>query len=245
MSANGRRNASNNASIVVPPYKRPYKWLYDRTAGPISEIVRLFPDGFIIGSGLFALITLSAPYAAFFGAQIEALGILYIVRKIVNLLGILDSPEKASKDADPKCRSGFTNHTLGNLSMFGAASKSPFPSVSMYALAVACSYVFMTINAQVQELAELGPNYSSRFYLSLFGICAMLFAYFMLRLLKGCDSFWILFSSLVFGGIVGLLLVTQNQLLFGDGSINLMGIPMLKGRNASGAPLYLCPTQGQ
>ena len=65
------------------------------------------------------------------------------------------------------------------------------------------------------------------------------------RLFNSCDGPGVILLSLSLGVALGFILVQQNTLLF-DGampkqSINLIGIPLLKNKSATGAPIYVCP----
>ena len=101
--------------------------------------------------------------------------------------------------------------------------------------------MFTTLNLQSKELAALGPSYSSRYYVSAIFLTVLLFLFIAFRAAYGCDTFGVLMMTVPIGVILGMLLVQQNSRLFGPESINLVGIPLLQGRAASGRPIYVCP----
>jgi hypothetical protein len=49
--------------------------------------------------------------------------------------------------------------------------------------------------------------------------------------------------TVALGLILGTTLVQQNVRLFGENSVNLIGIPILRSRTASGKKLYVCATR--
>jgi hypothetical protein len=55
--------------------------LVDETIVPVvTEMMRIFPDGLVITSGLYALFTLSFPFGVFFGSMVEATAIFHAIR---------------------------------------------------------------------------------------------------------------------------------------------------------------------
>jgi hypothetical protein len=194
---------------------------------------------------LYALFTLSFPFGIFFGSMVEATAIFHGIRYATSYLGV--SPISASSKAYTHiCRTGFTQPTTSLLSMsiFGSESEAiqnPFPSPQIYILAAASAYIFTSINKQSKELSALGPSYSSRYYISLIFLTVLLFLFVCFRIAYRCESFAITMMSVPIGLFVGMLLVQQNANLFGAESTNLLGIPLLQSRTASGRQIYVCP----
>jgi hypothetical protein len=216
----------------------------DNTVVPIvTEMMRIFPDGLVISSGLYALLTISFPFSIFFGSMVEATAIFHAIRYSTSYLGI--APMSATGSSVTHiCRTGFTKPTtsLLSMSMFGTEElKNPFPSSQIYMLSVASAYLFSTLNTQAKELSALGPSYSARYYISTIFLTVLLFLFVCFRIAYGCESFPVVIMSVPIGIIIGALLVQQNLRLFGAESINLIGIPLLKSRAASGKPIYICP----
>jgi hypothetical protein len=217
--------------------------ILDQSLVPVvTEMMRIFPDGLVITSGIYALLTLSFPFAIFFMSMLEATALFHAIRQATSYLGI--SPTTPSRTSFTYiCRTGFSEPTtLLSLSMFDSTSiKNPYPSSSIYMLSVAAAYVFTTVNSQSKELQALGPAYSARFYTSLIFLTSLLFLFVCFRIACGCDSVAVVMMTLPLGLLLGMILVQQNMNLFGKGSINLMGIPLLESKSASGKPLYVCP----
>jgi len=209
----------------------------------VTEMMRIFPDGLVMTSGIYALLTLSFPFAIFFVSMLEATALFHAIRQATSYLGI--SPTSPSRSSFTHiCRTGFTDPTtsLLSLSMLGSgAIQNPYPSAPIYILTVASAYIFSTVNGQSKELETLGPAYSSRFYTSMIFLTSLLFLFVCFRTAFGCDSFAVVMMTLPLGLFVGMLLVIQNNNLFGKDSTNLMGIPLLNSKSASGKPIYVCP----
>jgi hypothetical protein len=207
------------------------------------ETIRLLPDSIVAASGIYALLTLSFPFAIFFGSMIEASLIHRLLAWALSYLS-LSSPTTSSSSTFTKvCRSSFMSSAdyTALSSLTASAPSGSFPSYPYFILTVASTYLFSSLNKLSKELESLGPAYSSRYYSSMIFLGLLSLVFFSFRLNYGCESFLVLLMTLVVGGIVGFLLVEQNTGLFGVQSMNLIGIPLLRNRTAAGQPIYICP----
>jgi hypothetical protein len=209
----------------------------------VLEMMSTFPDGLILISGLFALLTLSMPYGVFFGSMVEASLLFRFFQSAASYLNIM-KPSPNPNDYSNKCRTGFTLPKLDTLSAFGGTNlRSPFPSAPLYMMSVASAYLFGSLNYLSKELEALGPSYSSRYYVSLILLTMLIFIFIAFRILYGCDGPIVAMITVALGLILGTVLIQQNVRLFGDNSINLIGIPILRSRTAAGKKLYVCATR--
>jgi hypothetical protein len=220
-----------------------------KTIVPIlQEMMRIFPDGVVITSGIYALLTLSFPFAVFFGALVEATLIFHLIRSGSSYLNLFPSTITSSAYKHI-CRTGFSdpvNTSLTSLSMFTSMLDSSsllhqFPSSPIYMFSVASAYLFSTLNVQSNDLEALGPTFAHRYYYSLMFLSILLFVLVTFRLAYSCETMPTVLLSIPVGLAVGMLLVMQNERLFGKSSLNLIGIPQLSSVTKDGQKLYLCP----
>lgn len=210
----------------------------------IQEMIRMMPDALIMGSGFFALVTLSFSYGMLFVSLLESLIGYNIIRAVNNKLGIIPAlPLRESLGA--RCRSGYTSLTTTTLSLFGGTLGPQFPSAPLFILGVAATYVIRSMMVLSKELEALGKEYTSRYYIAQFALPLLVLFFIAYRTYFSCEPFGTAILSAVLGGLVGILLVEQNRRLFGDSSLNLIGIPLLRQRTATGEKLYICPTQAK
>lgn len=213
--------------------------LYIKPVG--QEQIRLLPDSLLFGSALLALLTQSFSMAIFFMSLVETAGVNAFFQ---SLSSYLDSPRTAPSDklAGIQCRSGFVTTRLDTFSTLKASNgSSSFPSPTLFFISTASSYIISSLYSLKDELESLGPEYSARFYLALFATFFLLLTISFYRLYNGCEGMGIATLSLVLGGLLGVLLVTQNWYLFGKDSVNLIGVPLLRDRTADKKPIYVCP----
>jgi hypothetical protein len=207
-----------------------------------AEIMRLLPDGIILVTGFFALLTTSFPYAILFGSLLESLLFLNGTKALFGYLHLSDTflPKEGYSR---KCVTGFRSPTLETVSLFTGTTSATFPSAPVFLLSTLSAYIFNSLNAQIKELEALGESYSARYYMSVIFLLLFLFMYCLFRMFANCDTFGSILMSLLFGLFIGSVLIAQNNALFGPDSINLLGIPLLRNRAADGSPLYICKTQ--
>jgi hypothetical protein len=210
----------------------------------LEEMVRIFPEGIIMATGFYALLTLSFPFAVFAGSMVEASLVLRAFQYAAQFLNLVPTALQTERQA-VQCRSGFRTVTMEAYSLFPAEYQRAFPSAQLYMIAAAASYIINSLSSQSKELEALGAAWSSRYYMSLMFSLLLLIVFFIFRLYYSCDSIWSGLLSMVLGLAAGGLLVMQNEAIFGDygkQSINLLGIPLLANRASNGQTLYLCPT---
>ena len=206
-----------------------------------AEVMRIFPDSLVMASGIYAAIMQSFPYAVLFGSLVEATIVFRLLKYMATYLNMTGPMGNSHKSI---CRSGFTGPTSTVESLI-SVNTGPigvgFPSAPLFMLSTASSYIFTTLNYQTNELSALGPAYSSRYYISAIFLLLIVTLFFIFRLAFNCDGFGVLIVSTAVGLFLGYMLVQQNVKLFGEQSINLIGIPLLENRTVKGEKLYVCP----
>jgi len=209
----------------------------------LEQMIRIFPDALFWGIGILALVTVSFAYSVLFASLVEGIGIYYLIKIFNNHIGIIDA-RKSLGATDSACKSGFRGTTLQSVSVFGEPSLIPFPSSHTFMLAFIASYVLSVIVAFKDELNILGPTYGesyyNRIYISASAFAVMMFITMTYRLFKSCDNFIVLLVSFIAGVTAGALVLQQNLVILGLDGINLLGIPILRKRTATGNELMVC-----
>lgn len=191
----------------------------------VNESVNILPDGLVIMTGLYALLTLSSSFAVMFLGLLESTVLFQVIQTSAQYLGVSDTAA-----TDSKCRTGFRSSDFTTLSIFGKAFRPSFPSAPLYILSVAAAYIFSSLNAQSEELQALGAAYSSRYYLSITLLCTLILVFMLSRLYNGCDSFSVVIATVPIGLVIGALIFEQNRRLFGPLMVNLLGIPLIANK---------------
>jgi len=209
----------------------------------IVEVLRIFPDATFWGVGVLAVSTLSYSYGIFFASLVEAVAIFYLTRTANNAIGIINATPNPDS-ADRKCKSSLSGNSMESVSVFGEPGQIPFPSSHIFMISFISSYMLSTLVMFKEELDILGntygEGYDSRIFFSVSAFCIIMFIGMCYRLFFKCDGFMVIAVSLFVGILSGVLVVQQNKLLFGLESINLLGVPILRSRTATGSELYVC-----
>ena len=207
----------------------------------LREIFRLIPDGLFLGIGFLSLITQNYPLAILFLTLLEALLITVGLQNLVGYIGLPDVLPTAAS-ISTKCVSGFQSPTLQMMSLFFKLPvTSSFPSPPIFLATVAYTYVISAMQAFSSELSELGPGFSTRYYVGIFLSFFVLLLLSIFRFLNKCEGMGVIVLSLAFGFLLGLVLAFQNTSLLGKEALNLLGIPYFANRTADGKPIYVCP----
>lgn len=211
------------------------KALSDYPGEVIGELIRILPDSLIFMSGFFSILASSYPQFVLFASLLESVGIYYILNGLVSL-------ESGTSHYSKQCRSGFQSPTFSSLSFFNR-NKSAFPSPPIYITSVATAYILNSLSSQRKELEILGQVYVTRFYLSLAMFSVFLFFLSSYHLYYGCETTPVIIFSMIAGLFVGSLIQMQNFTFFGPNSTNLLSIPLLKNKTATGEQIYICTTR--
>ena len=215
----------------------------DMVLSPVKitqEAIRIFPDGLVMGMGVFSLMTLSYSYGVFFLSLLESLLVFHGLRSADSYLGI--SGVLGTKSAmKTECISGFMSRTIESLTLFGSGTQSSFPSAPLFIVSMAAAYIIAVLYKFSKELEILGETYSSRFYIATMSLPMIIAVLALFRIYFACDGFGVVLSSILIGAVLGALLVEQNYRLFGADSLNIIGIPLMRNRTADGQKIYVCP----
>ena len=214
-------------------------WFQTYPIPVLNEIIKILPDSILVMSGLMSLLTTSYALFVFFLSLLESIVGFYLFRKMVAQFDFAFTKHQRGFGTGD-CKTGFSSPILSSLSFFTIDQRTAFPSAPLYMLSVASAYVFTTLSNQIKELEALGPDYSPRFYISIMTLCALLFFVGCYRIFYNCESIMVVFISIALGLFVGTMLVAQNLKILGPDSTNLMGIPLLRNKTATGEKIYVC-----
>lgn len=209
-----------------------------------KELMRILPDSLLLGSGFFALVTLSFSYAIFFVSMLMGLLAFHGIRTLNNYVNIINVVP-LQQSLGPSCRTGLTTISAASLSLFANMIRPTFPSAPMFMMGLAFTYVILSMNVLSKELEVMGKEYTTRYYIATALLPLLTLFVGAYRLSNACDSPISILLSTVLGGVTAMFLVPINQALFGESSLNLIGVPLLRQRTATGEKLYICPTQSK
>jgi hypothetical protein len=213
--------------------------LINGTIVPVGlESFRLLPDSIVLGTAILALLSMCKSYGILVATMIE---LMLIQRFFGNIFGGI-SPIGAGPDAlHQTCQPGFTFPNAMRISLIEKIGMpSFFPSPVMFFISGIISYMVSSMNEFKREITVLGGDLAVRNKIAIVFSFLLIFLMLSFRFVYGCESFGTLFTSVFFGGCIGLLLKYQNENLFGRDSINILNLPMIQTSEERGKPMFVC-----
>jgi hypothetical protein len=208
--------------------------------GVPMEMFRILPNSILMMSGLYSILTLSFPYAVFFGSLLEGLAVYTVFKNIALQLNVYDivgqKPVKSGL-----CNAGLNGVSLNELVNSTSSVHIGFPSYSIFMICFASAYIFNMFRYVYDEITALGEPYPTRYTNSMIFLATLIAFTCVFRLLFGCEGIGVIVFSVILGVAAGVLVTMQNNTLFGKEGLNLLAIPILRGKAANGQPLYICP----
>jgi hypothetical protein len=204
------------------------------------EMFRILPNSIVTMAGAFAILTLSFPYAVFFGSLLEALGIYSIFQSIVLQLNVYDVLWQRPINSSV-CYSSLNGVSLNELVSSKSSVDIGFPSYPIFIISFACMYIFGMYQYLQDEINALGDDYKKRYNMSIIFIGCLIAITCVVRMMFSCDGMGVIVFSIILGIAAGFIVLKQNDMLFGKEGLNLLGIPILRGKAVNGQALYICP----
>jgi hypothetical protein len=212
----------------------------------ITEIHMLMPDSILFGSILLYVLTQNLPFGVF------AIFIFETVLSHKLISWVSSQAVGPSRSADLQCRAGYKTPQLRPERMF---SHQQYPSYGLFSisaigtyLALATSYFSDTLSAMdaslVQNNQPATDVWASRKITAYTLIAITIAAFAAVRLWK-CDTISEVAVAMILAIIVGISFFYINKAVFGEESINFLGLPYLVSKDSQGSPIYVCAAENQ
>ena len=203
----------------------------------LDTMMRSAPDSLFMGTLLLAIVTQSYSLTIFMFAMAQIAGLQNIMGRFTSwTTGVTGGPSINN------CSAIIPSWTKFSFLEF-ATVNSPFPSAPVFFISAVIAYFLgATINTrgEMDNLSKQFPEMKARFPISTILSVVFLVSFIVWRILSGCDTMLQSFGSVLFGFIIGTLLLLLNIQLFGREAINFAGLPLLVNRIKNGQPLYVC-----
>lgn len=205
---------------------------------PTTDFVRLLPDGLVLGVGFLAFISFCKSYGVLLASMLE---IMLIQRLSSNAVAAVSPILGGPNFKEPVCQNGFMYKNLMRVSIVETLGcPSQFPSPTMFFLAAVLTYMVTSVQEFTKEITTLGGDMTTRKTITMVFSALFLLVVLIFRNVYGCEDFGPLLLSLIFGALVGFLIMQQNKALFGRGSVNIMNLPIITSAAEMGKPMFVC-----
>jgi hypothetical protein len=213
--------------------------LFVGTVKPVAaEGFRLLPDALLYGTGVLSLITYQTPMLFLFAVVVTSFISSNLIARIMSTLMPQYVPPAKASDA---CTPGLWSPTTTRLSLLSElANPSGFPSMPMFVLSTVIAYCISGVIQLADVLNELGPDYKAKIPTTIALSAFLLIVFSLYLMINECNGFLTVLASIALGAVVGGLLSVILPLIFGQESINILGLPLFVKRDQVGKPLYIC-----
>lgn len=213
--------------------------LFVGTIKPVAaEGFRLLPDALLYGTGALSLITYQTPMLFLFAVVVSSFVSSNLIARMMTTFMPQDvPPAKASESCTP----GLWSPSATRLSLLSElANPSGFPSMPMFVLSTVIAYCLSGVIQLSDVLNELGPDYKAKIPTTVALSALLLIVFALYLLINECNGFLTILASIALGAVVGGLLSVIFPLIFGQESINILGLPLFVKPDQVGKPLYIC-----
>jgi len=204
---------------------------------PITEIHILMPDSLLFGALLLYALTHNFSFGIFavfiFEAVLSHKAIAWMFSQSV------ERTPRSNAGNDVKCRVGYKTPRFDAERMM---AHDQYPSYGVFSITSIATYLAMATNEFSSTLDAMGTEWSSRSLVAHVFIALVVAIFIISRITKCDDSIGEVIISLVLAVITGVLFFIINKSIFGQESMNFLGLPYMVTKESQGAPIYVCST---
>jgi len=201
----------------------------------IYQIHALIPDSILFGSMLLYFLTQNLAYGVFS---------IFIFETVLShkLLHYIIEGTNGKKSGTPTkdnvgCRIGYK---IPNLDFDKIFSHDPYPSYAIFSITSIGTYLGLATNYYSETLKKMGQEWESRVMVSYCLIAIVIAAFVFVRLGVCSDSINEVIMSFMVALLLGTLWFYFNKQIFGDESMNFLGLPYIVTKESLGSPIYIC-----
>jgi hypothetical protein len=201
----------------------------------ITEIHMLMPDSILFGSILMYFLTQNMAFGIFAIFIFETV----ISHKLISWVS--SQAVGSSRSDDIKCRSGYKIPQFNAQRMF---SHDTYPSYGTFSITAIGTYLALATREFSNTLDAMGSEWASRKTIAYIFI-SLVIATFITARLWNCDSTSEIAVALIFAVVVGAIFFYINKSIFGEESMNFLGLPYLVSKESQGSPIYVCSAENK
>lgn len=201
----------------------------------INEIHRLIPDSILFGSILLYFLTQNLAFGIF------AVFIFETVLSHTLISWVTSQTVGSPRSVDIKCHAGYRTPRFDAQRMF---SHEAYPSYSVFSITSIAAYLTLAMSEFSATLNSMGPEWASRTTVAYALIATVLVAFLLVRYFA-CESISEIVVAFTLALISGATFFYINKSLFGEESMNFLGLPYLVSKESQGSPIYVCAAENK
>lgn len=198
----------------------------------LDEIQRLMPDSILFGTLVMYILTSNVSFGIFGVFIFEML----TSHKLISWTFSQTTGDVRAKVTN-ECRSGFRTPRFDISRMF---TGNYYPSEGVFSIASIGTYLGLAMGGFRETLKTMGAEWCSRFSVAIGFIITFTALFIITRFWRNCETFGEISVATVLGILVGLVFYFVNKSVFGQESMNFLGLPYLVQKDQQGSPIYVC-----
>ncbi len=232
-------NAHHQVVMADKPYQAGRAFVSDVASPAVGRIMAYLPDTIIFGTLIFSFLTMSYPLLILLLFQFEVI----LAQKFSSSLFRTLFPTLTIPNGSEQCIEGYYNNPSearkSIMNLFGPTGGS-FPSRPLFLLTAVLTYMMTAFMSFQSSIENLGEDYVTRSTISTVGSAILVLTVFILYWRNGCETFLHGITTILFGVGIGVGGLFLHRAIFGDESINLLGLPVIVNKLDKGTPLAIC-----
>lgn len=199
----------------------------------ITEIHMLMPDSILFGSLLMYFLTQNMAFGIFGIFIFETV----LSHKLISWVS--SQSVGSSRSADIQCRVGYKTPQFSVDRMF---SHDSYPSYGVFAITSIATYLGLATKEFSNTLNAMGDEWSSRSVVA-YTFIGLVLATFIITRLWNCDTMGEVLMAFSLALVSGTIFFYLNKSIFGEESMNFLGLPYLVSKESQGSPIYVCSAE--
>jgi hypothetical protein len=201
----------------------------------ITEIHMLMPDSILFGSILMYFLTQNISFGIFAVFIFETV----ISHKLISW--VASQAVGSSRSSDVQCRVGYKTPQFKPERMF---SHDPYPSYGVFSITAISTYLALATKEFSNTLDSMGNDWAYRKQIA-YSFCFIVPLIYLFFRWKNCDNIGDIVTAVAMALVVGGICFYINKSLFGEESMNFLGLPYLVSKENEGSPIYICSADTQ
>lgn len=203
----------------------------------VVQIHSLMPDSLLFGSLLLYFLTHNLSFGVF---AVFIFEVVMSHRFIGWMVSQSVAPSPRLRD-DVICRAGFKTPQFDAKRIF---MHDPYPSYGVFSISAIATYLGLATHEFAESRKAMGSQWASRGTVSSVFIVLLVLAFITVRMyVSDCgDTLGEVMIAALAAMIVGYVFFKLNKSIFGEESMNFLGLPYLKDKADKGNAIYVCST---
>jgi hypothetical protein len=212
-------------------------FMSDTVIGTIGGIYSLIPDSILFGSILLYFLTQNIAFGVFavfiFETVLAHKGLAWVYNQKIDPI-----EEKET------CSTGYKTVRFSADRMFLKKQRPSYGIFSIFAIGLYLGLATNSFSETFDRIDKMSTQYSSdwtaRPIVAYTFIGIVLFLSILARIIMECDTKSDIIVAVIGGIITGIFLFYGNKAIFGEESMNFLGLPYIVSKEKEGSPIYIC-----